>query len=545
MRGPYAGHMLKRSFWGWGWEGEGPSPERLALVEAGLTQFLGVKNTDPSPPPKIEDIALSAPRIQAPPSLAGLTSQEPYDRAGHCYGKSYRDLARALDRNFENPPDLVAFPRSEGDVVALLDWCHDNQIAAIPYGGGSTVCAGVEARLEGKHEYRGALSLDLTGLNQVVEVDKQSRAARIQGGALGPQLEDQLRPHGLTLRHFPQSFEFSTLGGWIATRSGGHYATLYTHIDELVEGLRVVTPKGTLETRRLPGSGAGPSPDRMFIGSEGILGVITEAWMRLQERPRLKAQATARFDSFGDAMKALRALTQSGLHPTNCRVLDPFEALLNQADGSQQALLLLGFEASEGADLQRARMAHAISLCRDHQGMVKDDAVRYREQSNDERDAAQATWRDSFIKAPYLRDALALRGVFAETFETAVTWDRFDELHTAVTEAARKACEETGGAGIVTCRITHAYPDGAAPYFTVVAPALKGDELRQWDVIKAAITDAMLAHGGTTTHHHAVGRDFRPWYDRQRPELFASALRAAKAELDPNGVLNPGVLLTP
>src|SRR5439155_11927905 len=211
--------------------------------------------------------------------------------------------------DFSAAPDLVAYPETEQDVVAILDWCGSAGVPCVPYGGGSSVVAGVECP--------GAVSMDLTRLDKVLEVDTVSRAARIQAGALGPVLEDQLRPHGYTLRHFPQSFEFSTLGGWLATRSGGHYATNYTHIDDFVESLRVVTPAGVLESRRLPGSGAGPSPDRMFLGSEGILGVITEAWMRVQDRPTFRASAGARFASFVDAVAATRAISQAGLFPAN------------------------------------------------------------------------------------------------------------------------------------------------------------------------------------------------------------------------------------
>ena len=243
----------------------------------------GVDALDVREPPALTDIALRPPRVSPPAALAERCSSEIYDRAGHTYGKSYRDVVRAFRGDLANPPDLVAFPRDERDVVALLDWCADARLAAIPYGGGSSVVGGVECDVG--DDFSGVVSIDLTRLDRVIEIDRVSRAARIQAGALGPVLEDQLRPHGLTLRHFPQSFEFSTLGGWLATRSGGHYATLYTHIDDLVESMRVVTPTGISESRRLPGSGAGPSPDRLFVGSEGILGVITEAWMRVQDRP--------------------------------------------------------------------------------------------------------------------------------------------------------------------------------------------------------------------------------------------------------------------
>src|SRR5919197_4549784 len=253
-----------RRFWGWGREGTGPGPDEQRALAQALAARFGLREVTITPPPRLEELRLPAPRLVPPATLATLCSTTPLDRAGHTYGKSFRDVVRALRRDFAHPPDVVAFPRTEEDVRAVLDWCTEAKAAVIPYGGGSSVVGGVEPVVGGR--FAGALSLDLSRLDRMLEVDRVSRAARIQAGVLGPALEEQLRPHGLTLRHFPQSFEYSSLGGWIATRSGGHYATLYTHIDEFVEGLRLVTPRGVVETRRLPGDGAGVSPDRLFIG---------------------------------------------------------------------------------------------------------------------------------------------------------------------------------------------------------------------------------------------------------------------------------------
>jgi alkyldihydroxyacetonephosphate synthase len=381
--------------------------------------------------------------------------------------------------------------------------------------------------------YDGVVTLDLGRLDRVLEVDRTSRAALIQGGATGPGLEDQLREHDLTLRHFPQSFQLSTLGGWIATRAGGHFATLYTHIDDLVESLSAVTPTGGYETRRLPGSGAGPSPDRMMLGSEGILGVITEAWVRVQDRPVHKQSAGVTFADFTQGAEAVRALSQSGLYPTNCRLLDAREGQITGASAGG-ALLVLGFESADHP--VGGWMDRALELASDHGGVAKP------------RDGGQdsvGTWRDTFLRAPYLRDMFVACGVISDTFETAVTWDRFPAFHAAVMQSVEAAVREICGAGHVTCRFTHVYPDGPAPYFTVLAPARRGSELEQWDSIKAAASEAVISGGGTITHHHAVGRDHRPWYDRQRPDRFGAALQAAKAALDPGGIMNPGVLVDP
>ena len=527
----------RRSFWGWGYEGEGPNTEQKQGIAATLAARFNTE-IKAAEPPSLDDIELPAPRVEPPASLAEISSTDPYDRAGHTYGKAYRDVVRAFHRDFSPAPSFVALPRDEGDVVAVLDWCTDAGVPAVPYGGGSSVVGGVELA--------GAVSVDLGRLDRVVEIDPVSRAARIQAGALGPSLEDQLRPHGYTLRHFPQSFEFSSLGGWLATRSGGHYASVYTHIDDLVESIRAVTPSGITESRRLPGSGAGPSPDRMLLGSEGILGVITEAWMRVQDRPRWRASAGVHFSTYDAGVDATRAISQSALFPTNCRLLDGAEAAISAGVGGiEGALLVLGFESADHP--VDAWMARAVELVGDHGGTIPDGVRSSGPDSSGEasREGAVGAWRNAFVRAPYTRDALVSMSVIADTFETACTWSDFATLHSGVTAAVGKALTDICGDGWVTCRFTHIYPDGPAPYFSIIAPGRPGSEVQQWDEIKAAAGEAVLAHGGTITHHHAVGRDHRPWYDRQRPDPFAEALRAAKLALDPAGILNPGVVIDP
>jgi alkyldihydroxyacetonephosphate synthase len=304
--------------------------------------------------------------------------------------------------------------------------------------------------------------------------------------------------------------------------------------------MRVVTPAGVSASRRLPGSGAGPSPDRMYLGSEGSLGVITEAWMRLQERPRWQRTVTVDFASYDAGVAATRALAQSGLYPSNCRLLDPAEALINAGTTTSGGLLLVAFESADHP--VDAWLDRAVELVRDHGGVVLASRDRSTAPSAGE-DASQA-WRSAFLRMPYQRDALARRSMVVETFETACTWDAFPAFHAGVTAAAEKAIADVcGGQGVVTCRFTHVYPGGPAPYYGIYAGGRWGSTLAQWDDIKAAVSDAIIAHGGTITHHHAVGRDHRPWYDRQRPEPFHLALRAAKTALDPAGVLNPGVIV--
>jgi alkyldihydroxyacetonephosphate synthase len=504
-------------------------------MAVGLSAHLGIAVQDVESPVALERLALRAPRVIAPATLAEICASDDHARASHALGKSYSDVVRGFRGRFDHPPDFVVRPREEAQLARVLEWCSDERVAAIAYGGGTSVVGGVSPDVA--PSYNGAISIDLSCLDRVLEVDPISRAARIQGGATGPGLEAQLAEHSFTLRHFPQSFEFSTLGGWIATRAAGHFATVWTHIEDFVESVRAITPAGVWESRRLPGSGAGVSPDRMLVGSEGTLGLITEAWVRVQPKPTHRRRSGVRFQSFLEGAECVRAISQSGLNPANCRLLDAGEARMTMAGDGSHALLVLGFESTDHP-VDRP-MERALELCAEHGGVAP-------ERSDRAGGDAVSSWREAFLGAPYVRDAFVAVGVLSETFETAVTWERFQRLHDRVIAAAEEAVREVcGSPGRVFCRFTHVYPDGPAPYFTVLAPARRGEEVEQWAAIKGAVSDALLAAGGTITHHHAVGRDHRPWYDRQRPEPFAAALRGAKAAVDPRGIMNPGVLIDP
>ena len=526
--------VRRRKFWGWGYEDERvPSAEAERVLSAAAGRF-GPLPVAPNPP-SVEELDLPKPRVSGPNgALSTRVTDSPAERVAHAYGGSFADIVRAFRREVPSPPDLVAFPESTSEVQALLDWASDANVAVIPYGGGTSVCGGVEADVG--DSYAGALSLDLMRMDRVLEIDRTSRAALIEGGARCPGFEAQLKPHGLTLRHFPQSFLMATLGGMIATRSGGHFATLYTHIDEFVEAVELVTPQGVMETRRLPGSGAGPSPERLVCGSEGTLGIITRAWMRLQDVPRHRASATARFPDFRQAAEAVRAIAQSGLNPANCRLIDAAEAALNGSGDGRHHLLVLGFESADHP--QDTRLERACELVRDHGGAVDPAAENARPE------AAEA-WRNAFIRAPYYREILIPRGIIADTFETACLWSAFEEFHAGIVADVRRIVRgATGSEGSVTCRFTHVYPDGPAPYFTFHARSEPARMLDAWKEIKLAINEAVVARGGTVTHHHAVGRDHRHrGYDRECAPLFGEALKAVKQRLDPAGILNPGVLI--
>jgi alkyldihydroxyacetonephosphate synthase len=531
-------NIRRYKHWGWGYEDQLPSPAHLRETAAALASHLGVTLSELESPVPLQELELAPPRVPVPAALSDICASDDHARASHALGKSYADVVNGFRGRFQHPPDFVARPRDERDIERVLEWCAAETVAAIPYGGGTSVVGGVSPDVA--PSYSGAVSVDLRALDRVLEVDPVSRAARIQAGASGPALESQLGEQGLTLRHFPQSFEFSTLGGWIATRAAGHFATVLTHIEDFVESVRAITPAGEWASRRLPGSGAGVSPDRVLAGSEGVLGVITEAWVRVQPRPAHRRSAGVRFGSFHSGAECVRAISQSGLNPANCRLIDAREARTTMAGDGSHALLVLGFESVDHP--VDASMTRALEICAEHGG----DAPRHGDRGGSD---AVGAWRQAFLGAPYMRDVLVAMGVLSETFETAITWERFPDFHERVSAAARRALQEAcpggGSQGQLSCRFTHVYPDGPAVYYTVLAPARRGEEVEQWRAIKQAVSDVVISEGGTITHHHAVGREHRRWYEEQRPAPFAAALRGAKAAVDPAGIMNPGVLIDP
>ncbi len=525
----------RRSLWGWGLAADEPTDDQRRRFAGWLAQNFGVEPRVEVAVP-IEDVELRPARVEVPAGLAGVCSTDPWERARHTYGMAYTDRLRAFRGQFDAPPDIIAYPADEPQLEAVLDWCDTAGHVVVPFGGGSSVVWGVNPPAGAAS----VVTVDLTAMDRVLEIDRTSRAARIQAGALGPAVEDQLRPHGLTLRHFPQSFQWSTVGGWIATRSGGHYATNHTHIDDFVESVRMLTPSGWWESRRLPGSGAGPSPDRLVLGSEGTLGIVSEAWLRLQARPRFRASGGVRFPGWEAGWRAVRAIVQAKLWPANLRILDPVEAQRGAGLDGGTALMIVGFESADVP--QRANIDAAVALARDHGGEIADDEIMIADAGTPtDRGGAVAAWRDSFVG--FDLNTMTGLGLVTDTFETATTWDRWPDFDAEVRAKLRPALEEVCGGGLLSCRFTHVYTDGPAPYYTFAGMGRQGGEEQQWAELKQAASDAVVAAGGTITHHHAVGRMHRPFYDRQRPELFAVALRAAKRALDPNGLLNPGILI--
>ena len=365
-----------------GLQSEQPTFEQRHEHAEALRERGGVELEAPQIP-DADDLELRDPRISVPAPLADFCFTGNYERARHSYGV---DRSRAVFGEYPNPPDVVAHPRDEAELEAVLEWCPDNGYPAIPYGGGSSVVGGVTPQAE----FDAIVTIDMDQFDRVLEIDETSRAARIQAGIYGPALEDQLQPSGYTLRHFPQSFAASTLGGWIPTRSGGHYATNHTHIDEFVESTRMLTPQGWWESRRLPGSGAGPSPDRMVVGSEGILGTITEAWMRIQVRPKFRATAGVLFPAWQAGYNATRQIVQAKLWPANLRLLDPELAQGSAGMDGSQSILIIGFESAEIS--QRPMMQMAVEIARSVVGTIDDGTG-----TPTGRGGAVGAWRDDFI----------------------------------------------------------------------------------------------------------------------------------------------------
>ncbi len=515
--------------------------ENLANVFASL---FGSASTNSRPldvrdAPKVKDIEIADPRLIPAKSLKEFISRSPHERLSHSRGKSFIDVVRSFHGEFSDVPDLVAFPRTEPELMSIIDWCYSSNVAIVTYGGGSSVVGGVNC--PSIENYQAVLSLDTTCLDKVLEVDSVSRSALIQAGVLGPALESQLKQFNLTMRHYPQSFEFSTLGGWIATKSGGHYATNQTRIDDFTQSLRVVTPAGIVETSRFPSSGAGPDQNGFFLGSEGIYGIITQAWMRLQDRPQFKDTVGVKFSNFGSAVDACRIISQSGLYPTNCRLLDAVESFQSAGVTNGNSLLIVGFESAHcPVDND---MKAALEICSDHGGIYERDSNKDDSKKANDSLTESDSWKSTFTRAPYLRDAIISIGHIAETFETSVTWDKFSEFHSQIMQRVRSALDETCGTGVVSCRFTHLYPDGPAPYYTVVAPSSHEDQIHHWSHIKDVVSSAIIELGGTITHHHAVGKDHVKWYHQEIPKMLLDSIERLKELYDPKSLLNPGVLL--
>lgn len=504
--------------------------ERKPLLRL-LGQFIGGASLNAQAPVAASAMQLPASRVTPGDALAAYISTDHEVRLLHAVGRSFRDLATLRSGVLKHAPDAVATPRSLEDLHAVLAWAQQHCYALIPYGAGSSVVGGINA--EGMDAFNGIVTLSLRAMNQVLEIDPASGVVHAQAGILGPDLDAALKPQGLAVRHFPQSYLHSTLGGWVATRGAGHFSTQLAKIEDRVQALSVSLADGRrVETRPLPASSAGIDPNRLWCGSEGVLGVITSARLRCVRLPTQRLAAGIRFKTYEQALECAREILQCGIYPTQLRILDPYENMLSAAYGGKAvsgALMVLGFE-SAGAPLQET-YAKTLEIARGFGGELKDDGGK----------EAVGDWRNTFFRQPYLRDALMDYGVISDTFETAVPWSRLPAVYKNVREATLKAVMQVCGSGMVSCRTTHAYSDGCSLYFAFFGPGRHGALVEQWQQIKNAASDAVMAHGGTISHHHAMGRDHRAWARQEIPAPFRAAIRAAKQELDPQGLFNPGL----
>ena len=527
----------RMKFWGWGYEDMPETPPQLiANMESYFSRFFNVDSFNTLPPPQIREIEIRKPRIEIPERLRAFCTNSREERIRHALGRGFHDFVKIFSREYENPPDVVAYARNEQDIVDVMDWAIGVNAAVIPYGGGTSVVGGVEPDVGGGFD--GVITLNISLLNRVLEVDDISHCARIQAGAAGPDLEAQLRPHGFALRHYPQSFQHSTLGGWISVRSAGHFATRYTHVDDLVESIRLVTPRGPIETRRLPGDGTGPDPNRLFMGSEGTLGVITEAWMRLQPRPTHRASIAVFFDDFLKGSDAVRGISQAGLYPSNLRIIGAEEARVNFISDKNKDILFIAFESADHPVDEW--MNRSLEICADYGGEFDRDVLRH---PDSHKKGEQGRWRDIFIETGYYREIATPREIIYGTIDTSITWERFPDFYHKINEVTATAMEEaTGRQGSLSCRFVYVYPDGPAPYWSFYCLGEHGALLEQWRHVKDVANSAFLACGGGTTHHSAIGRVHKKWFDEQTPSLFKDVLASAKRELDAHGILNPGVL---
>ncbi|MEU2035632.1 FAD-binding oxidoreductase [Nocardia amamiensis] len=514
--------------------GHQPLPERVRTL---LTQVFGVSGNpvarrDEGDVPLRESALTPAQRAGLAEVVgAGNVSSDHRDRLRHAGGKSTPDLLRRRAEGPQDAPDAVVSPADHEQVLAVLAYCAEHAVAVVPFGGGTSVVGGVDP-VRGR--FGAVIALDLCRIDHVTGIDPISGTATLGAGLTGPRAEELLAEHGLSLGHFPQSFEFATIGGFAATRSSGQASAGYGRFDDMVQRLKIATPSGTLELGRAPASAAGPDLRELFVGSEGTLGVITEVTLRVHPVPETVAYQAWSFPDFETGAAALRSVVRAGAAPTVLRLSDEAETGINLARsgdiGGSPVAGCLAITTYEGSPAHvAARSAEAAELFTATGGTPLG-----------EKPAKE--WEHGRFAAPYFRDALLDVGVLCETLETATTWSNLAALKARVTAALTGALGEQGTPALVMCHISHTYPTGASLYFTVVAKQLD-DPLGQWLAAKRAAGDAIVAAGGTITHHHAVGTDHRPWLPDEVGDLGVRVLRAVKAELDPAGILNPGKLV--
>lgn len=538
MSAEYPQHVLPLPPMRWNAWGSAESATTLPQpIKDLLGQVLGISGEPISAPTALE-VQLSPSRLTSTDvaeleSIVGPVGTADGDRLIRSGGKSTLDLFRRRQPH-QDAPDAVVAPATSEQIAELLRWCADRSIAVVPFGGGTSVVGGLDPEAGG---LRGVLSVDLRNFDQLVSIDPVSGQATLGAGVTGPRAEELLGAHGFSLGHFPQSFRFATIGGFAATRSSGQASAGHGRFDDMVTGMRVVTPTGVLDLGGAPKTAAGPDLRQLFLGSEGTLGIISEVTLRVRATAPVTLHEAWHFPDFITGAAALRAVAQQGGGPTVMRLSDEAETAVNLASpgkigatddtASGGALAITTFEGT--GPVAQARQELAAAVLTDAGGRSL-GAPR-----------GQA-WEHGRFDAPYLRDALLDVGVGCETLETATTWSNLTALKDAVTTALTDAIATSGSPALVLCHISHTYPTGASLYFTVVYKC-SDDPIVQWQTVKAAASEAIVAGGGTITHHHAVGADHRPWVAAEIGDVGVRILRAVKDALDPTGILNPGKLI--
>ncbi len=530
----------------WGWGDPAVEPELDGPALATLRERIG----ELKPTPRAAEIDAFAlpPAEPLPPALLDAVGEENVftgveDRVRHATGCGYADLARLRSGALEAAPDAVLLPPDAAAVKRVVALCATEGVAVVPFGGGTSVVGGV-APLRGAHER--VISLDLSRL-QDVEVDSRTLTARLGAGLRGPEAEAELARHGLVLGHYPQSFEYATIGGFAATRSAGQASSGYGRFDALVSSVRLIAPAGDLSTLATPHTAAGPALRELVIGSEGVFGVIPNVTVQVRPAPRQRRYEAWMAESFEAGAEIVRALAQGPGLPDVIRVSDEEETEVSLALSGPRGIAGSLFSGYLGARRRRGGSLIVIGIEGDEESVARRRALAVRELRRGGAaylgQPAGRSWEHGRYQGPYLRDTLMDMGAMVETLETSHTWSELDGLYRAVGGAIRDTLAGQGTPGLVFCHISHAYADGASLYFTFISRARPGEEVEQWQAVKRAASEAIVSQGGTITHHHAIGRDHAPYMESEIGALGLDVLRSVKERLDPAGIMNPGKLI--
>ncbi len=545
---------------GWGWAAHRDHAPISEGVWSWLGSELGMPSLLATPARPIEDIALAPSRLDAAERshFAQVLGEDrvrgdTYERAFHARGRSYHDLLHLRVGDLTIAPDAVLYPRGTEEVLSILSFAAEKGIAVVPFGGGTSVVGGVTADAG---DFKAVISMDMSGMDRLLGVDTIAGTASAEAGIYGPALDKALRGQQLMLGHYPQSFEFSTLGGWIAHRGAGQQSGRYGKAEEWLVSAKLATPRGLLTTEDYPASSAGPRITDLVLGSEGVFGVVTEASFKVHPLPQESHYSGYLFRDFASGTTAIRRAVQEDLPFAMLRLSDPEETRFYRAYGAAGKKPGLGGRIAEAYLRARKFDMSASAMIAGFEGDA-DTVSRSRK-----RFAAIAKelgaislgaspgerWFHGRFHGPYLRDPMMERGLGVDTLETATSWSKLDALYAAVRKALEDSIRETaprpGAHGIVACHISHSYRDGASLYFTYIFPRALDGDIAQWRAIKRAASDAIVAHGGTISHHHGVGEDHLPWMEKEKGPLGVEILRAIKTTLDPKGILNPGKLIS-